>query len=121
MLFKMGKEKEKAVCCHCDKQFTKTSNMYQHIREVHGVEPVNFGRLKCPGCGSNFPNYECIRNHITKQHNIKCELEEHLFSNEKGIFITYFSVNLHFLELRIIIVLHNNTFEYFKSSEHKTL
>ncbi|KAF8774308.1 uncharacterized protein LOC129985173 [Argiope bruennichi] len=82
----MGKDKEKAVCCHCEKQFTKTSNMYQHIREVHGVEPVNFGRLKCPGCGSNFPNYECIRNHITKQHNVKCELEEHLFSNEKDFY-----------------------------------
>ncbi|GBL71135.1 hypothetical protein AVEN_126798-1, partial [Araneus ventricosus] len=82
----MGKDKEKAVCCHCEKQFTKTSNMYQHIREVHGVEPVNFGRLKCPGCGNNFPNYECIRNHITKQHNVKCELEEHLFSHEKEFY-----------------------------------
>ncbi|GFR28208.1 uncharacterized protein TNCT_436111 [Trichonephila clavata] len=82
----MGKDKEKAVCCHCAKQFTKTSNMYQHIREVHGVEPVNFGRLRCPGCGLHFPNYESIRNHITKEHDVKCSLEEHLFSNEKDFY-----------------------------------
>ncbi|KAF8774307.1 hypothetical protein HNY73_016872 [Argiope bruennichi] len=82
----MGKEKEKAVCCHCEKQFTTTSNMYQHIREVHGVEPANFGRLKCPGCRNNFPNYESIRNHITRVHNVKCDLEEHRFPTEKDFF-----------------------------------
>ncbi|GIY19374.1 hypothetical protein CDAR_414571 [Caerostris darwini] len=82
----MGKDKEKAVCSHCEKQFTKPSNMYQHIREVHGVEPVNFGRLKCPECGNNFPNYDSIRNHITRDHNVKCELEEHIFSNEKDFY-----------------------------------
>ncbi|GIY29746.1 uncharacterized protein CEXT_556791 [Caerostris extrusa] len=82
---KMSTDKEKPICCHCGKQFTTTSNMYQHIREVHGVEPVNFGRLKCPGCGYNFPNYESIRNHVTLQHNVKCELEEHRFSTEAAI------------------------------------
>ncbi|GFR28204.1 c2H2-type domain-containing protein [Trichonephila clavata] len=78
--------KEKPTCCHCSKQFTTTSNMYQHIREVHGVEPVNFGRLRCPGCGNNFPNYESIRTHVSREHNVKCELEEHRFHTEKDFF-----------------------------------
>ncbi|GFY43817.1 c2H2-type domain-containing protein [Trichonephila inaurata madagascariensis] len=60
--------------------------MYQHIREVHGVEPVNFGRLRCPGCGNNFPNYESIRTHVSREHNVKCELEEHRFHTEKDFF-----------------------------------
>ena len=60
--------------------------MYQHIRNVHKVEPTIPGSILCPKCSISVTTYEKLRHHIEAEHSIKIEKEEITFSEKSGMF-----------------------------------
>lgn len=64
-------------CVVCEKTFSKSSNLYAHLRKIHGVEPT-FPKndVVCPLCKANFNSKISYEQHLEINHEIKLSRTE---------------------------------------------
>lgn len=74
------------TCYLCEKRFKRKKNLYEHLRNVHKVQPNISYNITCPttSCEQSFRHYSHLREHLTSIHQIKLDCEKRTFSTKAG-------------------------------------
>ena len=98
-------DENKIMCEICDKLFTNRKNMYQHVHNVHKVEPNIKGSILCPveECNLSVITFDKLRSHLEADHFIKIIKEEITFPGKSGKFMFMYSIIKTF---RLIIIIY---------------
>lgn len=74
------------ICDICDKTFTYKKNLYEHIRNIHKLEPAITipKNLSCAKCKTMFSSYKDLRKHISVKHDVKMQEIVVTFNNKAG-------------------------------------
>ena len=66
---------EQPKCSYCDKSFTQKKSLYQHMRNIHRVEPdLENGQFNCDKCEKSFSYKHHLYRHMRNIHNIEPDI-----------------------------------------------